>query len=1278
MVMCSNGLGFYFTARAIPVAQRCSTTLRQVAKDADVDEFIFTMDITVNALGKLQQSKQPTYALQQKLLQFNATLDAFERLFQTSSTTKLVEKLSSARRRPIFAQEAIRVQTELRLALDASGAAIGSSSDLATDEALKQRLTDSFSSADVRKLWETLFQGENVTAVEWDTFLEAYEKATGSKLTSDDDNLLKHVLDNDSLGGVTARSFNHFLKIFGPLNSSLANIRSLFKQKWFHGFLTVEEVVRLLSDQTPGTFLVRFSRSKPDSFVLEYVESKGKIRTTMIKNDMPRGVRIMEEATVEKVYPSIADLIAHYSTIMKCPFVSDFLSQPWFFGDISTDEAIEMLSTRPIGTFMVRFSDSGRFSYVLSFVTKDESPSAAPGSYVVKHLDIWKVPSGYTLGAEQVAQSDTPSSTSMAVNRRIEDEKGHIVYPSLSKLIHEWKSVLRFNFSTHRVPSLRLVDYGEALAPVDLVGPGNIVGTGLRVGHGPGFSHVCAQNSVTYPKDSYPWQIVCDQFAVRVLGSRTVFALADGCGWGARSRLAAVKASQCIIDRLGSRAMQTTLVDTNDIRRMLLRSFSYAHDAIVENEEAPGTTTLVAGMIVEYENPANPHDFEYGVVFASVGDCKAYIWSAKEQRVIDPTSGNRSNLRDAKDPGGRLGPWVNDGPDLRNLATFFWPLSPGDVVFAVTDGIHDNVEPECCGITPAATALKLKSNPLVPASVIKAGENAGDSWDKVSDTDMEPLKVFFQTDKIKQLLTQTAGGNQIDSFAVATACVNNALQMTNNSRTFMEQNPTKPEPSDHVEYPGKMDHATIVALQATPYFPKSQLKFYKPTETTGSASLGSVLAAAAGTAQMDVPPTSSSSSSSSSVPPKGSSQSSLSSDSGKLDSFKTMSANAGPCERLSDKLLLNAPSVAVADYISNEYVKLLTGPSSAAEGEMKLGSMASGWSTSTFPVIKQPDGTRSRIGDPNNSFYSVELTPTRITLAISSSSNWNTAAAQGSAAANRTFLDAISRFQPHMKSIVEAKIGCLRAFDMAHQQLLAMGSDGKVTAGLLAALLLRSKDNSRKWTMLVTTIGSSKVFLWRKADGVVRDITRGSAPADRSDNGGRLGDYTAAGAPDLRNLTMYSSEVDEGDIVFALSPSAQNNFEPDVLGDDPQDLDDLTDDDKATWASLLQSNPQRLCDAKDAYRCTQLGDMFSEHSAELTPSSVTKSVVQHCQEKTKKTRSFMESNPYSKEPSDHKTYPGKLGHIACLSVRVGTVPKSELQTNSLLPTMFEPLLKSSK
>lgn len=65
---------------------------------------------------------------------------------------------------------------------------------------------------------------------------------------------------------------------------------------------------------------------------------------------------------------------------------------------------------------------------------------------------------------------------------------------------------------------------------------------------------------------------------------------------------------------------------------------------------------------------------------ATVGDCKAYHWSAKTGKATEVTYGNRHNCRDPKDPGGRLGPQLKGGaPDLRNLSTFYHPCTPGTI-----------------------------------------------------------------------------------------------------------------------------------------------------------------------------------------------------------------------------------------------------------------------------------------------------------------------------------------------------------------------------------------------------------------------------------------------------------------------------------------------------------------------------------------------------------------------------------------------------------------------
>jgi hypothetical protein len=52
--------------------------------------------------------------------------------------------------------------------------------------------------------------------------------------------------------------------------------------------------------------------------------------------------------------------------------------------------------------------------------------------------------------------------------------------------------------------------------------------------------------------------------------------------------------------------------------------------------------------------------------------------------TLDITEGNRQNLTDARDPGGRLGPYIEANPDLRNLHLYFHLAEPDDIIFLMS------------------------------------------------------------------------------------------------------------------------------------------------------------------------------------------------------------------------------------------------------------------------------------------------------------------------------------------------------------------------------------------------------------------------------------------------------------------------------------------------------------------------------------------------------------------------------------------------------------------
>jgi hypothetical protein len=143
---------------------------------------------------------------------------------------------------------------------------------------------------------------------------------------------------------------------------------------WFHGFLSSKEADKLLEAQPIGTFLIRFSKSKPGSFAIAYVDTNGRGSTvthTLITSAPPSGFKIEEaHSNIPKgrLFVTIHEVVQFYNYILKVPFKSDLTRQAWFHGELGSDEAEEILAGHPSGTFLFRFSSKVGFlavSYVV-------------------------------------------------------------------------------------------------------------------------------------------------------------------------------------------------------------------------------------------------------------------------------------------------------------------------------------------------------------------------------------------------------------------------------------------------------------------------------------------------------------------------------------------------------------------------------------------------------------------------------------------------------------------------------------------------------------------------------------------------------------------------------------------------------------------------------------------------------------------------------------------------------------------------------------------------
>lgn len=207
---------------------------------------------------------------------------------------------------------------------------------------------------------------------------------------------------------------------------------------------------------------------------------------------------------------------------------------------------------------------------------------------------------------------------------------------------------------------------------------------------------------------------ICDYFSVRATSNRTIMVVTDGCNWGEKSQLASISANEAFRDYLSQH--QSIPANLHQYVLLLLTALQKAHDAVISSSIAAGkkdpydagTTTLLGGVLVELNIPEDQREIKeprWGFLFISVGDCKAFHHSIRTGVSTDLT-GNTRPSKDGRDPGGRLGPLLDPingviPADTRNLIVRFQLCCTGDMICLMTDGVHDNLDPEFLGLQPS-------------------------------------------------------------------------------------------------------------------------------------------------------------------------------------------------------------------------------------------------------------------------------------------------------------------------------------------------------------------------------------------------------------------------------------------------------------------------------------------------------------------------------------------------------------------------------------------------
>lgn len=305
--------------------------------------------------------------------------------------------------------------------------------------------------------------------------------------------------------------------------------------------------------------------------------------------------------------------------------------------------------------------------------------------------------------------------------------------------------------------------------------------------------------------------------------------LADGCGWGSRSRAAAKSAVEHVCHSMESEISNFT--DLQEVARCLLLAMYEADASIwdgVKKAWEVGTTTLLIGMLVKtvQEKEEEKGNFEgapYVLISLNIGDCKTFIirkFDEKDIDAIDMTVESKRTARDKTDPGGRLGPYENNAADVRNLTLSTIGIWPGDYICLVSDGVHDNLDPETLGKSLefsirrnadlAKELLDLKVDKETEDIIIPPEYEDNVGWEKIALLNGELLKTEYREYSMARFMVDNAISNPAQLVDIL---FEHCKKTTKAARDYMEANANQRHPPDYVEFPGKMDHTSAIVYR---------------------------------------------------------------------------------------------------------------------------------------------------------------------------------------------------------------------------------------------------------------------------------------------------------------------------------------------------------------------------------------------------------------------------------------------------------------------------------
>jgi serine/threonine protein phosphatase PrpC len=332
-------------------------------------------------------------------------------------------------------------------------------------------------------------------------------------------------------------------------------------------------------------------------------------------------------------------------------------------------------------------------------------------------------------------------------------------------------------------------------------------------------SFAAAKVTSTYPFDKErnmrSNDPIADHCGLAAWGNRILAVVADGAGRGFRAQQAASRAVDTFISDFVD--PKTVPQDLRELSAEMLRSLGHVHENIIAGTQVvwdAGTTTLLASFLVEVEPTSATNNHKWCLVNVNVGDGKVFIWNKTSKTVREISNRLAPSPSDARDPGGRLGPYIYQGaPDLRDLSFSHAFCGEDDFVILCSDGVYDNFDPEMAGLQPKDVSSLVGNGAGSVSNLVSElrPEQIKGRWDQLDAHTSAELRAACRIRTLEQIIE--GGDASPNARSLMRSVVNFCVRQTRSVREFYEQNPNQVVPNDYQQYPGVMDHLTCLAFQ---------------------------------------------------------------------------------------------------------------------------------------------------------------------------------------------------------------------------------------------------------------------------------------------------------------------------------------------------------------------------------------------------------------------------------------------------------------------------------